>query len=567
MLHDIERQGNANMNEALDRRNNVDRYIYIIYLLVIGAFSLLYLYHNNGSFLEDSYMTYRYALNFRDGYGLVFNQGERYFGTTAAGYAVLLALTSWMVNVLNQFPGAKLPIEIPAIGTLYSAISLFTIGALLPMVAGLMPSLSKWLLCALASAFLFSSTAFNAVSGHETYVFIALAFAATVLISYFQRYGLAAAFLAAAAAVRPDTVLFFFIILALDCLRTNTSLLQYIYRRQTVVFISTYVILMIAWEYFIWNQYGTLIPGTLAAKRIHATFNYWPIYSPLVLAKYFIRQMPIIAIAIVMFGLLVFAIVRFRQFNFASSSIKMLDFSKLPNDMFVADVWLLFAIVSACVYSLMHVTFWIWYGVPILFSALLVSFVGWTRVPSELSRLATSVLPTLGNRPATSAYFGTCLMLAAFIIGVAPSIVYWARTNYVDGHAAAYSEIVDYLHQASPEGATVLASEPGSLGYHLGPKYLIVDELGLVSPGVAQALQRDDYLWSFKKWRPKYLICSWLGKFSGCYQDRLKQYYELVGTFNKTYWNGLEVYDKSVKVADGAELYRLKDAGKLENSN
>src|ERR1700752_3161553 len=51
--------------------------------------------------LDDSYITYRYASNLELGHGFVFNVGERYLGTTAPGFGLLLAFLHWLVSVLD----------------------------------------------------------------------------------------------------------------------------------------------------------------------------------------------------------------------------------------------------------------------------------------------------------------------------------------------------------------------------------------------------------------------------------------------------------------------------------
>ena len=40
---------------------------------------------------DDAFITYRYAANFAQGHGLVYNRGEHVLGTTAPGYAMLLS--------------------------------------------------------------------------------------------------------------------------------------------------------------------------------------------------------------------------------------------------------------------------------------------------------------------------------------------------------------------------------------------------------------------------------------------------------------------------------------------
>jgi hypothetical protein len=76
--------------------------------------------HLAGRSLDDFFITYRYAQNLAQGHGLVFNPGERVFGTTAPGLALLLAAA----HLLTRIP-------IHWLGTLSSALSLTGIALLL----------------------------------------------------------------------------------------------------------------------------------------------------------------------------------------------------------------------------------------------------------------------------------------------------------------------------------------------------------------------------------------------------------------------------------------------------
>ena len=62
---------------------------------------------------DDAWITYRYAHNLASGEGLVYNVGERYLGTSAPGYAVMLAVL-----------GRPWPELIPAIGAGVCVVSL-----------------------------------------------------------------------------------------------------------------------------------------------------------------------------------------------------------------------------------------------------------------------------------------------------------------------------------------------------------------------------------------------------------------------------------------------------------
>src|SRR5262245_29668992 len=73
-----------------------------------------------GRALDDFFITYRYADNLARGLGFTFNPGERVFGTTAPGFALLLALLS-----------ATTRLDVPALGTLTTAVALWGLALLL----------------------------------------------------------------------------------------------------------------------------------------------------------------------------------------------------------------------------------------------------------------------------------------------------------------------------------------------------------------------------------------------------------------------------------------------------
>jgi len=95
------------------------RKVSLIFSLLFYSLILLLIYfnmlHNSFYAMEDSYITYRYAQNLRLGIGLVFNDGERHFGSTAMGMAVILAAFSWLTESISdiwnnspQLPGSQI---------------------------------------------------------------------------------------------------------------------------------------------------------------------------------------------------------------------------------------------------------------------------------------------------------------------------------------------------------------------------------------------------------------------------------------------------------------------------
>jgi hypothetical protein len=84
------------------------------------ALAALFSYRLAGKSLDDFFITYRYAQNLAQGNGLVFNPGERVFGTTAPGLALLLAAG----HLLTRIP-------IHWLGTLSTGLALAGIALLL----------------------------------------------------------------------------------------------------------------------------------------------------------------------------------------------------------------------------------------------------------------------------------------------------------------------------------------------------------------------------------------------------------------------------------------------------
>jgi hypothetical protein len=95
-----------------------------VYLLQIVFLGVTYYFRNKGYSVDDSFITYRYAYHLKEGFGLVFNVGENYYGTTAAGYAVILAL---ITGVLDVFFGMVNSESAPSIQNVSVALSAFSL--------------------------------------------------------------------------------------------------------------------------------------------------------------------------------------------------------------------------------------------------------------------------------------------------------------------------------------------------------------------------------------------------------------------------------------------------------
>lgn len=143
-----------------------------------------------GRATDDMYITYRYAQNLAAGRGLVFNPGERIFGVTDPGIALILAaahrVTTW---------------PIPLLGTWLHAISIATVAGLLLYAARRHHRQTEAIA---AGVLLATSSVFWAAQGSGPPVAVALLLlAALALERHPSRAGALAGF---AAICRPDAL-------------------------------------------------------------------------------------------------------------------------------------------------------------------------------------------------------------------------------------------------------------------------------------------------------------------------------------------------------------------------
>lgn len=518
-----------------------ERFCWISYQALIVFISYFYYFRNSGYSVDDSFITYRYALHLREGYGLVFNLGENYYGTTAAGYAILLAILTYLLQAIGSL--IKITsletIDVPQVSVIFSTFSLASITFLFPYLIYPQKSLIKWLCCIGASIVLFMAYPFNEVAGHETYAFIAALFGGSVLFFAANKPLAASILFAVAVTLRPDAILGIVALLIVDWRMSTQGLTKYLFEYKTRVIISSYCFLITAWLGFLIFHFGTPIPGTMAAKKVQVSLGYWPLYTISEVGSFVTGRLGFSGATFVGLGLL------FLVIGFNCRNTKGFLFNKRVISIFATIG--LFGLLSFFGYLLLKVTFWNWYGVPLVFSCLTIGAAGWVIA--------------LDWTQARSHSFQNKSKMVGIIVRVFPYVILillsfdslrnfrvWATTKNINQHIYAYTEVADFIKAESPDGAIIQMFEPGAFAYRLGPKYKVVDELGLITPGVAQALKMGDKTFLLDSYNPDYLVCSWKGSYSICDTDLMKSRFEYVGSFNKSFWQPY--------LNDGVRLFR-----------
>ncbi len=530
------------------------RCLALLFYLWLLSLALAYFNRNLGYAIDDSYISFRYALNLAQGHGLVFNPGEYVYGSTAMGFAGLLGAVAWLLSTtaqalgITRISGMDLTPEtlIPTLAIAVSAMSLALMALLFDRIGQRFGRpLSNRLILVPLAFYLFASFPSNFVAGHETYPFVASLFLGSYLVVFERKAILGGTSLFVATMLRPDAmllVLLLFIVLGVPDLFTSRAAPT---RAFLIRLGAAYALPMLLWTGFLWSYFGTPVPVTMEAKQAQVLLGHWPVFTvSRGLAELRLRLpaavVPVVAVGAICAGLIAFVRRRDRAAAPEPGKGPLLKYVLL---------WALFPTLLLLFYDFFVVTFWWWYVYPVFFAVLLLFLVA-----------VHSVIDAVGlvRAPALRSAVLAVLLLAA---------VSWSRTGaeelarrffvqkHENAHTTSYDPIVEYLHRVEPSGTSIATSEPGSLGYRLGAKYQVIDQLGLTSPGVARALRDGDYDYPFSRWEPRYLVVSWNGKFSPLRSDWFDAAYEEVAEFHHPYWTR--------HLDRGVLLYRRVDSARV----
>lgn len=378
-----------------------------------------------GLAVDDAFITYRYAKNFSQGQGLVYNPGEWVLGTTTPFYALLLGIC-----------GLVIP-DLVLVGHWLGIV--FWIGAI--WCAWLFFERERLPKIALAAALLlaFEPTLLSNL-GMETPLVVFLMFATAW--TWFGGRRILFAFLAAALLLtRQDTALWLMFLGIAVWLKENR-----LPWRESVFA----VLLTVPWFAYAWWQYGAALPNSAAAKigqaqgmHIADQIPFWRAFGQPLTAL----PLPLTIIALILVFIALWAI-----------------FGRQKN-MWWLPAWL---VTYIGVYSWLQVVNFGWYFIPPLTVFRLITAVGLGVIAGE-----NGLWSNRWQRPAGIVAGGLLLLLLGATV---PSL--WRNTT-VRGHQAAYPAVAAWLEDHTPTTATVAAIEIGVIGYY--SERPILDTMGLVS--------------------------------------------------------------------------------------
>jgi hypothetical protein len=438
---------------------------------------------------DDAYITYRYADNLLEGHGLVYNPGQRVFGSSTPLYVMWLA---GLHGMARSVPTPELAVRVNVIFYVLTTLGIFVL--LLNLVGS--PGLTAVLagLLAVNPGLLQAS-----LNGMETFLFTGLMVWSLWALST-RRFGLSAWLAGLSVLARPEGVLMVVVVLVFSALARRN------WRDLVGLFVPG-----LAWVAFATTYFGTPIYHSLLAKSrplyqlpagqaLGALVNQvalWTVGGWVLLGREALAAcltLLILTLAVAIFGY----VRKTRQQDAGDrcspglvvSSHEVLgrpDRQALPcgdrasravADVLAVPVLLaLFVVFYAAANPLL---FW-WYFPPVdcLWFVALASGVAFAanwlrdRVGSRVGLLPVIVLIVLFGVPELLPYVKRA-------VARQPATDMKLRSVPVLERTMVYRATAEWLNRAAPPGETLVAPEIGALGYYF--RGHVFDACGLVSP-------------------------------------------------------------------------------------
>ena len=415
--------------------------------------------------IDDFFITYRYAENLASGHGLRFNPDDVVFGTTAPGFALLLAALRWATGV-----------AVPLLGTALTVVALLAVAAVVlresaPARRG-EAVLAVWLIG--------TSTFFWLHNGGELFAVAALLVTAGHLAA--RRPAWAGVLAGVAVCFRPDAGLGVAALAA--WLGWRQRRLPHRFAWPAAAVIAAGLVAARLW-------FGRFLPATLEAKRwqVHWRPQVWPGGADFWPAFLETSARTIFHTALV--PLLVAgaagALIAFRR---SGDGVRTL---------------LLWAAATVVAYPLLGVAVYPWYGIPLLLALM----VGYAYAAGAAGRAAFAFFQGApgGRRSAVAVAAGLLVaalvaapMVRLTVLRAAPLL----RAGIQPVRFDLYRRSGLWLARNVPPDSRIAALEVGTVGFY--SRLHVHDLLGLVSPEALPALADGGLEASFRAGRPDLLL-------------------------------------------------------------
>lgn len=417
---------------------NRDRLVWFPILLL----AIVITYGFWGFSYDDNFITYRYAKNMLQGQGLVYNQGDRVFGTSAPGYALLLAGVAYL--------GHPLGLDIPHWGTLLSITALLVI---LVMVSKYLVDYQHGgLLTLLLAGIIFTSPLTLYLLGSEVFLVLACVVSASYFL-YIDNQPVIAGLLAGLAmCIRLDAGL---AVLAMG------GVVWWQQQRFPRLYVFVAGLILGGVLIFLGRYYGTIIPNTLKGKTA-----LWEV-------PYTLRQWQLLTTSLSLPGSL------FLLLGVLSGLAACWTHKLFRRPIVLAfSLWI---ISHELLYRWLNVWFAPWYHFYLWVALIALFLYGGFSLANWLAQNRPQFAPKPGSIPVI--VFISLTVILMLLPATYSLINRWSQPP--DPRVRVYGEVGRFIQQKTPVDSRILAMEIGVLGYT--SNRTILDLGGLVSPQFTEA--------------------------------------------------------------------------------
>lgn len=427
-----------------------------------------------GETYDDVFLAYQYAKNIEAGHGFVFNRGEHFLGTPAPLFVALL------VGVHSFLP----TLTLPQVGTLVSSAGL-------SIVAHTLFTLSRTTSGVLLSGAVALLSVFNPFSllvlGGESPLYLALIM--TAFLALARKQGILVGILLGCALMSRTE--------ALIPIGVISLWLVYTTRRIPIKLALALTCTILPWIAFATLEFGSPLTNSFIAKVSQVTSGRKPF--PFGFARWF--------------QTVIFGEYRALLLGLIPAAFGIISLRNSRSPLRLIAAW---GVAQTVAYCCMPIPFYHWYAGHVgILAAILVAF-GSITFPHELLTEATrsSVQISAGRITArlfklshpTRVGIAVCCIISAIISTITLGTVtrsYDRRWPHNQANEL-YSKAGLWFAQNTPVNSRIAYLEIGQIAFY-SDRY-IIDTLGLVTPGVAHEVARKNWLWSFKSYKPDYII-------------------------------------------------------------
>ena len=422
---------------------SLGRNIFLIFipLLVIGYFSFLARNYQ----LDDALIYLRYVKNFHEGFGLVYNPGERFNGLTSPLFTYIVLAASFLFKNLQ-------------ITTIIISSVFLTCACIL---GGKLFSKGKW-------EFLFTAVIigsfgyFYSTFGMETPLFLMLIGLSLYLYKIDSKYFILA--LTFLILTRGEGV-FLAVAIAADYLIRDRRL-------PNIKIMAIALVILLLPFVFNYFYYGDFLPATASAKIGQGKSGFWNSNFGFLNVAYLIDAV-FSKSNLAALVLLIYAVY--------GVSISLKDR--------IAVISLIFSAMLLCFYIGLNLPNYQRYYAPLFYLMLIFACRG-------MWRLATSLL--------VKSQFGCRTLIFSILCGV----TVFALTKVVSfkegGRIEAYANIGSWIEKNTVSSASVAMVEIGTVGWYSNRE--IIDILGLVNKYNAGYISKGDLYGWLSRYQPDYIL-------------------------------------------------------------